>query len=372
MAHLVEIAVARLAKPLHTPFVTALRRATALSSVLVRLTDNEGRTGFGEAPEVWRITGESLASIEACALGPLADVLAAWDHDQPVDLLAGALDRAVVGNSGARAACEVAATDLMAQKMRQPLHRFLGATASWVATDVTVAADARPETTLGRTAEGFRHLKVKVGVDPGDVLRVRRIHAEADLPVRIRIDANQGWDFDTAVTTVNTWIDAGVDIEFVEQPLSRWDLAGHAKLRRAIPVPVMLDESVFSRIDLLRAIDAGSADMINIKLAKCGGLHEGLEIARQARLAGLDVMVGSMLESNLGVAAAAALAAVVAPEAVHDLDAAWWSIDAKSHEETPYSGNRYLLAELPGLERAAGHLETLSWIGRTLVQPTRD
>ena len=365
MAHVVEVAVARLATPLHTPFVTALRRATAVSSVVVRLTDDEGQTGFGEAPQVWRVTGESLAGIEACVLGPLADLLLTWGLDQPLRLLGSALEDAVVGNFGAKAACEVAATDLVARRSEQPLHQLLGATTSSVATDVTVAADASPETTAARTAEGFRHLKVKVGVDPDDVARVRRIHDEAGAPVRIRIDANQGWDVETAIAAVSAWLDAGVDVELVEQPLPRWDLRGHATLRRELPVPLMLDESVFSIVDLQRALDAGSADMVNVKLAKCGGLHAGLDLARRAQDAGLGVMVGSMLESNLGVAAAAALAATVAPLAVHDVDMAWWSIDARSGEETPYEGNRYRLAESPGLEGVTRQLRALSWVGRT-------
>ena len=364
MARVVEVAVARLATPLHTPFVTALRRATALASVVVCLTDDDGRTGFGEAPQVWRITGESLASVEACVLGPLADLLLTWELDQPPELLVAALEDAVVGNTGAKAACEVAAADLAARRLGQPLHRLLGATTSSVATDVTVAADAPAETTTKHTADGFRHLKVKVGVDPDDVARVRRIHEQAPEPVRIRIDANQGWDVDTAIAAVSAWLEAGVDVEFVEQPLPRADLRGHATLRQALPVPVMLDESVFSAVDLQRALDAGSADMINVKLAKCGGLYAGIELARQARDAGLGVMVGSMLESDLGVSAAAALAAAVAPGAVHDLDMAWWSIDASSGEETPYDGSRYRLAASPGLERAVRRLGPLRWAER--------
>lgn len=364
MARLVDISVARIATPLHTPFVTALRRAVAVSSVIVRLTDEDGQVGFGEAPEVWRVTGESIAGITACVLGPLAEVLLAWEPDQPLDLLSGSLDDAVVGNFGAKAACETAATDLIARRAGRSVHRLLGAVTSSIVTDVTVAADALPETTAGRTAEGFRHLKVKVGLDPGDVDRVRRIHDEASLPVRIRIDANQSWDFDTAVAAVTSWIDAGVDLEFIEQPLPRWDLAGHARLRRAIRTPVMLDESVFSLVDLERALDAGSADLVNIKLAKCGGLHTGLELARRARREGLGVMVGSMLESNLGVSAAAAVAAAAEPAAVHDLDAAWWSVDPRSDGETPYRGNLYQLKETPGLSADTGPLQALRWHGR--------
>ena len=91
MARVVEVAVARLSKPLHTPFVTALRRTSMVTSAIVRLTDDEGQVGFGEAPQVWRVTGESLPGIEACVLGPLADALLTWDFDEPVGQLGAAL-----------------------------------------------------------------------------------------------------------------------------------------------------------------------------------------------------------------------------------------------------------------------------------------
>ena len=268
--------------------------------------------------------------------------------DASVLTLASVLDDAVVGNAGAKAACEVAMVDLVARRSGLPVFRMLGGETSSVATDMTIAADAAPGATPALVAEGFRHLKVKVGVDQDDVARVREISEGAGEPVRIRIDANQGWDIGTAISSITAWLDAGVDIEFLEQPLPRWDLAGHARLRAELPVPIMLDESVFSAVDLHRAVDAGAADILNIKLAKCGGLATGLQLARLATGAGLDVMVGSMMESRLGVSAAAALAIAVAPAVVHDLDAAWWSIPPG--QESPYDGNRFTLDDAPGLD----------------------
>lgn len=354
-----RVETGRITTPLHTPFVTALRRATSVRSVIVRLTDESGTHGYGEAPEVWRITGESMETVEACLRGPLGKVLAAWDPAAPPQELASAIQEAVVGNPGAKAACEIAATDLAARRQGTLLHQYLGAIQSSVRTDVTVAGDARPESTRRQLAAGFRHLKVKVGVDPGDVRRVCEIYERADASIRIRIDANQGWDLQTAVAAVDAWVGAGVDIEFLEQPLARWDLAGHAELRRRIAVPVMLDESVFSTRDLEMALEGQSCDLINVKLAKAG-LHGGIALADAARQAGVGVMVGSMLESRVGVAAAAAVAATVAPEAVHDLDAAWWSIPPDS-PVSPYDGNRFRLADSPDSCRPAPELEALDW-----------
>jgi L-Ala-D/L-Glu epimerase len=364
MARVTEVAIAPLVRSLHTPFVTALRRTTAVYSIVVRLTDADGNTGFGEAPQIWRVTGESLAGIEACVLGPLADALLGAELDADnVASLHHVLGAAVAANTGARAACEVAGVDLVARVAGRPLAAFLGSSADNVGSDITIAAQT--ETTAAeQVPAGFTVAKIKVGLDPADVHRVIRIQQSAD--VRIRIDANQAWDVETTVAAVETLLRAGVDLEFIEQPLPAWDLAGHAALRRRIGVPVMLDESVFSVHDLHRAIEAEAADMVNIKLAKCGGLYPGLEIASQARKAGLGVMVGSMMESELGVSAAAAFAAVLAPAAAHDLDAAWWSIDAATDPTTPYRDGLFTLSAEAGLSGACNRIDvsSLTWSGR--------
>lgn len=345
MARLVEVATARLVRRLHTPFVTSLRRTTEVVSVAVRLTDADGRTGFGEGPQVWRVTGESLESIQACVLGPLADALLGWDPDtEPMTYVHGALSRTVVGNGGARAACETAVLDLLARGAGEPLALFVGGQGLSVATDVTIAAQG--DFGEGIDASGFGQVKVKVGLDPADVERVVRIARERQ-SAGVRIDANQAWDLETATGAIERLEAAEVVLEFVEQPLPAWDLAGHAELRRRFGVPIVLDESVFTLHDLRRAIDEGSGDIVNIKLAKCGGIGAGLEIAREATAAGLEVMVGSMMESELGVSAAAALAAAIRPDHVHDLDAAWWSIEG-SDVGTPYRNGHILLDDSPG------------------------
>ena len=363
MARIVEVGTARLVRQLHTPFVTALRRTTEVVSVAVRLTDADGRTGFGEGPQVWRVTGESLASIEACVQGPLGDVLLGWDPEtEPASYAAGALANAVVGNGGARSACETAVVDLLAQGARLPLVQLLGGTVMSVATDVTVAAQG--DFGDGVDASQFGQVKVKVGLDPADVDRVIRISRAAP-GVPVRIDANQAWDLETASASIQALLAAGVTLEFVEQPLPAWDFAGHAALRRRWGTPIVLDESVFTVHDLRRAIDAGSGDIVNIKLAKCGGIHAGLAIASEATAAGLGLMVGSMMESELGVSAAAALAATISPDAVHDLDAAWWSLPG-SDGGSPYQGGRFVLDPSPGSTHAARRVipERLSWSSR--------
>ena len=363
MARIVEVATARLVRELHTPFVTALRRTSEVVSVAVRLTDADGRTGYGEGPQVWRVTGESLASIEACALGPLADALLGWDPTtEQASFAVTALANAVVGNGGARAACETAVLDLLAQEAGLPLVQLVGGTGMSVATDVTIAAQGHFGD--GIDASQFGQMKIKVGLDTKDVDRV--IHISREAPgVPVRIDANQAWDLETASANLEAMLAAGVALEFVEQPLPAWDLAGHAELRRRWGTSIVLDESVFTVHDLRRAIEAGSGDIVNIKLAKCGGIYAGLAIAHEATAAGLGLMVGSMMESELGVSTAAALAATISPHAVHDLDAAWWSIQP-SDAGSPYQSGRFDLDPSPGSTHAAGRVisETQTWSSR--------
>lgn len=366
MARIVEVATARMARPLHTPFVTALRRTEHVFSVVVRVTDADGRVGFGEAPQIWRVTGESQASVEACVLGPLADTLLGNDPLlEPAADVHRTLADVVVANGGARAATEIAVQDLLARAAGVSLARFLGGSANAVGTDVTIAAQGAAWDPAGPAASTFGQVKVKVGLDPSDVDRVIEIHRTARQPVRV--DANQAWDLATATKAVEEWLAAGVRLEFLEQPLPAWDLAGHAELRNRVPVPIVLDESVFTVHDLRRAIDAGSGDIVNIKLAKCGGLHAGIQLAGMARDAGLGLMVGSMMESELGLSAAAALASALAPEQVHDLDAAWWSIDPVGDPGTPYMDSTFVIDDSPGLSHAVSRVTvpSLTWETRS-------
>jgi L-Ala-D/L-Glu epimerase len=324
-----EIRCHRLTAPLHTPFVTALRRTEHLETTVVEVVDDDGVSGYGEAPQVWRVTGESLAGAEACLSGPLADVVRGRSVDDLPDLSVELLG-AVVGNSGAKAAMDVALHDLASRRAGVSLTAFLGGStgAQRVPTDVTVSAgepDELSATATKRTAEGFTVLKLKVGTDAArDVARVHAVRQAAP-EARIRVDANQGWTPDQAIAVIRAMEDAGLDVEFVEQPVERHDVRGLAAVTAAVDTPVMADESVFGLRDLAAVIDQRAADLVNVKLAKCGGLGVARELLERTRAAGMGTIVGSMMEGPIGVGAAAALVAAVGTSHVSDLDAAWWA-----------------------------------------------
>jgi L-alanine-DL-glutamate epimerase-like enolase superfamily enzyme len=341
-----------LSAPLHTPFVTARRTAMSVDSLLVEVVDEDDRYGLGEAPEVWQVTGESLASLQACVEGPLRSVLVGRDPDDLVPLLHDVAG-AVVGNRGAKAAVDVALHDLAARRRGVSLPVLLGGSQLQVPTDVTVSAgepEALAAAALGRVSDGFDVLKVKVGTDADtDVERVLAVRAAVDPATTLRLDANQGWTPREAVRVLGRLEDAGADIELVEQPVAAADIAGMAWVRDRVATPVMADEAVLGLRDLTAVIARAAADLVNVKLVKAGGLLPARTLLELARAHGLGTLVGSMMEGPVGVGAAASLVAAYGTTVVPDLDAAWWLAEPALSGGLRYDGAVLHLPDSPGL-----------------------
>lgn len=357
MSHVVGLRTLHVRVPLHTPFTTALRTTSTAESLVVELVDSDGARGYGEAPQTWRVTGDSLAGARACLEGPLRDVLVG----APLDpwAIAPRISAAVVGNTSAKAAADVALHDLAARRAGRPLADHLAgqaegrATPRRLPTDVTVAAgevDALVDTALARVAEGFGVLKLKVGTGGlADVERVCAVRQAVGPDVVLRLDANQGWDARTAVEVVRALEDAGTAVELVEQPTPADDLEALAYVTRHVETPVMADESVFGLRQLVEVIRADAADMVNVKLAKAGGLTPALELLDVAARHGLGTMVGSMMETHVGVGAVAALAAARGTSVVSDLDAAWWLAGSACAGGVAYDAGDVVQPDRPGL-----------------------
>jgi L-Ala-D/L-Glu epimerase len=347
-----RVTAQRITTSLHTPFVTALRRTTTTDTVVVRVTDSDGVTGWGEAPQVWQVTGESLQGAEACVSGPLAAVVVGRDAD---DLRAGcrAVAGAVAANHGAKAAVDVALHDLVARRRGVSLPVLLGSSRHRVPTDVTLAAGeaaALADAARSRAADGFRVLKLKVGTDAAtDVERVRAVRGAVGKQARIRLDANQGWTARDAVRVITALEDADLDVELVEQPLPAADLEGMAWVTARVSTPVMADESVYGVRDLVEVIRRRAADLVNVKLAKCGGLSVAGTLLELARAHGIGSIVGSMMETHIGVGAAASLVAAHGTSTTSDLDAAWWASSSPVVGGMTYDGADVVLPTAPGL-----------------------
>ncbi|MGO1973465.1 MAG: mandelate racemase/muconate lactonizing enzyme family protein [Propionibacteriaceae bacterium] len=342
----------RISATLHTPFVTALRSTTTVDTVLVEIDDDAGHTGYGEAPQVWQVTGESLPGAQACIDGPLA----AQVRDRHADDLVAAVHAvrgAVHGNHGAKAAVDVALHDLAARRRGVPLAVLLGGSVRDVPTDVTLSvadADAMARAGRERRDQGFSVFKLKVGTDArADVDRVRAAREALGADAVIRLDANQGWNPKDAVRAIRAMEDAGLGVELVEQPVPGWDLPAMAWVRDRVDTPVLADESIFGVRDLVEVIRHGAADLINIKLAKCGGLLAARTLFEVAHEHGLGVLVGSMMETHVGVGAAASLVAAQSTSMVNDLDAAWWAAESPYTGGISYADGFVRLPDTPGL-----------------------
>jgi o-succinylbenzoate synthase len=343
----------RTAIPLKQPFKTALRTVHTAASVIVKITCRNGITGWGEAPPTHVITGESLASIEYTIHEIFKPVLIGSSVSQRA-LIFEKLDTSAVGNTSAKAAVDMAVYDCVAQFAGIPLSRFLGGYRETLETDYTVsvyspvqmASDAKQY-----IDNGFSTLKVKVGKDriKTDIERIRAIRKSVGDDVCIRLDANQGWQAKEAVQAIRQMEDLGLNIELIEQPVKAWDLTGLKYVTDHTYTPIMADESVFTAKDAEQILANNAADLINIKLMKAGGIHEAAKIAKLAAVHGVECMVGSMIETKLGITAAAHFAASEPNITRFDFDAPLMLKGDLLEGGISYSGNKIRLGDAPGL-----------------------
>ena len=233
------------------------------------------------------------------------------DVDEFEDLMQ-ALNKCIVGNTSAKAAMDMALWDLYGQLYRIPVYKLMGGSRKEIITDITISVNDPEE--MARDAvdavrRGYDTLKIKVGAHPElDVARLTAVRQAIGNDTRIRIDANQGWEPKQAVRLLNQMQEKGLDIEFVEQPVKAHDIDGLKYVTERSYVPVLADESVFSPEDAVRIMQTGAADLVNIKLMKCGGLYNALKIVSAAEVYGVECMIGCMLEAKISVNAAVHLA----------------------------------------------------------------
>ena len=185
------------------------------------------------------------------------------------------------GNTSAKAAVDIALYDIKGKLMGQPLYKVLGGSVNQIVTDMTVGIDT-PEAMAAEARErvekdGFTILKIKAGINPSEDIQALTLIRQAVGPnIRLRVDANQGYTVSDAVRTLKAFEELGV--EAVEQCLPSWDLDGMRFVRSKVDLKVMLDESVHTPIDAAKACKIDAADIINIKLMKCGGLYPAEKI----------------------------------------------------------------------------------------------
>ena len=291
--------------PLKEPFTITLGTITTSSGVLIRIVTDAGIIGVGESSPYQPVTGDTQETNVAAARA-IREMLKGKDPlaiESAHKLFGGFLH----SNPALIAAFDMALYDILGKAAGLPVFRLLGGDKTTFETDVTTGIDT-PENMVksvqARLAAGFKTFKIKVGLNPDeDVARIKAIREAIGYDYGIRIDANQGWTVAQAVMALKAM--EKFNIQFCEQPGHYADIAGMKQVRDESPIGIMADESLFSPIDAIKLITAAACDYFNIKLMKAGGITNGLRIALIGEAANIRCMLGCMIETRLGLTAAA-------------------------------------------------------------------
>ena len=285
------------------PFIIARGGTSEWPLVTVRLrdaqSDEDGLEGWGEAAPS-RFYGETAetAAVALTRFKPLLEQADGWS----IDAIERELEKSLRGNAAARCAISAALHDLAAKRLGVPLWKMWGLDAAATPTSsYTIGITPDDETLRARVRDAAQYpiLKIKLGT-PRDADIVRIVREEAP-NATLRVDANAAWTPKRALAMLDVLTAHGVDM--LEQPLPPHDLAGLRFVRERSPIDVIADESCLVATDIPKL--AGVVDGVNIKLAKCGSLREAMRMIAVARAHSMRVMCGCMIESTLGIAAAA-------------------------------------------------------------------
>lgn len=302
-----SIRTAILDVPLKRPHKLSLFTIEKVNVILVIMSTDNGFEGLGEAialggPTWSEESGESIKSTIDKYLAPYL----IGENPGQFEKIRAKMELAVRGNYFAKTALEMALFDVVGKQRGIPVYDLLGglATDSIPMSWSLASNDAEEEL---KEAEAFMQkggfiFKMKVGslTPEADVARVK--HIRESLPgVKLRVDANQGWDRVTAVRTAKQ-LD-NYQLDFIEQPVPRWDINGMAAVAKAINTPVMADESLCTTHDAMELVKNEAASVFGIKLTKAGGFLNCKRQAAIAEAAGIKCYVGCMVETGLGTSA---------------------------------------------------------------------
>ncbi len=304
------------AVPFRKRFVSAGFTADTRFGLLVFVRTSGGMLGIGEASPVGAGSAAEVEGIVS-ALHKIASRLQEVHLDAAPRLIAEGLPAPLSFG------LETALSDIRGQESGVAVTALFGGRPSAVKVNALVISESPEEAAVEATAakeSGFSCVKLKVGKNTleQDEAVVASVRQALGPEVLIRLDANQAWSVEQAVESIRVF--SRYNIEYVEQPVKADDIAGMAKLRGSVRVPLAADESLGSYMDLHRLLDAGAADIFIVKAARLGGFRKSLLIAGEAMERGHRVVITTSLESGIGIAASVHLAAALPPQPkVHGL-----------------------------------------------------
>ncbi len=311
--------VLRIRIPLNLVFAISLGNQEFYDGIIVKL-NSVSITGYGEAETIAEITGETPDVLFNIVTGILS--MLNGKKFEGIEDLSELINHYCYGNTAAKSAVDMAFYDLLGKSLGVHVVKITGGNFKPRMTSLTIPIGTKEESLalLEKYQDsGASIIKIKLGKDvDSDIIRIKYIAEHLRDGVRFFADANQGYNLRNAIKI--SGILQRYEAVFFEQPMNRLDLNGARELRHKSGLPVMLDESISSPMDVMNAIRMDAADMINVKLSKSGGIHQAIKALTVAQAAGMDAMVGCMLESKLGIAASLVVANSVNNVKFTDLD----------------------------------------------------
>ena len=303
------------------PFTIATGTMHFAQNIFIRIHTGAGIIGVGECSAFPMITGETQATCFEMA----KDFASLWKNKDAlaIEERMNELHAFTAYNNTAKSAFDMALFDIAAQHANLPLYQFLGGDKiKKLETDLTVGIN--PPQQMAEQAKEFvertvRILKIKLGKNAKeDVQRIKLINEAVGKEIKLRIDANQGWNYDDAVYVLTAL--KNYNVEFCEQPMRKHDDSLLPQLKKISPIKIMADESVFNHYDAERLINANACDYVNIKFAKSSGILEAKKINAVCEEQNIPCMMGGMLESRVALTAFAHFATAFNNVKFYDMD----------------------------------------------------
>ena len=315
---IIEIYVKSYEIQLKEPFIISLGKITHARNVVVKIETDEGLTGYGECSPFLSINGESTETCEVVGAYLRQGLLG--KDPLKIESCIRIMDDIIYGNSSIKSAFDIALYDIASQHAGLPLYKYLGGEQRMLNTDYTVSL-SDPQDMVRQAIwikdQNFPAIKVKLGDEPeADINRIKEIRKAVGSSIPLRLDANQGWDFEGAKAVLQAL--ENDNIEYCEEPIPRWSFMELQRLSKECSIPIMADESCSDSHDAERLILLNACPMFNIKLGKSGGIFDALKIIKLGEKHNIDLQIGGFLESRLAFTASAHLA--LSSQQVHHCD----------------------------------------------------
>lgn len=308
-----EIIIHPLRMPLVHPYALSNAYGTIVASdqVLVEVRCDDGLKGWGEANPWPAFSGDTAESVVAVIERLLGPALLGEDPTN-INMLHQRMDALISGNRMAKASLDMACYDILGKTLGVPVHKLLGGSRYESIRCFWSIGGSTPEESveevLNAKEAGFWGCMIKIGTDfRNDIARTMAVREAVGPDFPLIADANQGWDYDTALRYGRGVSKAG--LLFYEQPVKAWDISSLSKLRRNLDTPISADEGVSTLQDAMRLIEADACDVFSIKTSKHGGILPTKQICDYATANGVRIFFNSMIEGGLTQAASLNVAA---------------------------------------------------------------